>query len=257
MPDVEALGVLPYVPVLLRSWRPTHGDDRHMQVEGSLAFIDISGFTRLTERLARKGNVGAEEMSDLLDATFSALLADARAEGADLVKWGGDAVLLLFSGAGHASRACRAAWDMRSTLRTVGTVPTTSGTVTLRMSVGVHSGHFDFYVVGDPRHHRELMVVGPEVSRTAQMESVAAAGQVVVSDKTAALLPPRIHRPGPEDGCRLLRARPGSMGEPAPAEPAAVDERLLHQYLPEVLRRQVLAERGEAEHRWVAVAFIP
>jgi len=70
------LGVGPYVPDLLRAWRPTHGDDRHMQVDGTLAFVDISGFTRLTERLARKGNVGAEEMSDLLNATFSALLAD-------------------------------------------------------------------------------------------------------------------------------------------------------------------------------------
>jgi class 3 adenylate cyclase len=138
--EPPALSVRPYVPDLLRAWQPTHGDDRHMQVSGTLALVDISGFTRLTERLARKGNAGAEEMSDLLDATFSALLADARAQGADLIKWGGDAVLLLFSGAEHAARACRAAFDMRATLRTVGTLSTTSGTVTLRMSVGVHSG---------------------------------------------------------------------------------------------------------------------
>ena len=78
-------GLRPYVPDLLRSWRPTSGDDRHMQVDGTLVFVDISGFTRLTERLARKGNVGAEEMSDLLDATFSALLTGARVQGADLV----------------------------------------------------------------------------------------------------------------------------------------------------------------------------
>ena len=52
--------MLPYVPALLSDWRPTHGDERHMRVEGSLAFVDISGFTKLTERLARRGNVGAE-----------------------------------------------------------------------------------------------------------------------------------------------------------------------------------------------------
>lgn len=76
-----------------------------MPVAGSLAFVDISGFTRLTERLSRTGKEGAEEMSDILDATFAALLDDAVAEGGDLVKWGGDAVLLLFQGTGHAPRA--------------------------------------------------------------------------------------------------------------------------------------------------------
>ena len=43
----------PYVPALLSQWTPSHGDPRHMRVEGSLVFVDISGFTKLTERLAR------------------------------------------------------------------------------------------------------------------------------------------------------------------------------------------------------------
>ena len=256
MPDPSGPSIAPHVPDLLRAWRPTHGDDRHMQVDGTLTFVDISGFTRLTERLARKGNVGAEEMSDLLDATFSALLADARRQGADLVKWGGDAVLLLFTGAGHAPRACAAAHDMRATLRTVGTLRTTSGTVTLRMSVGVHSDLFDFYLVGDPAHHRELLVVGPAASRTARMEALADAGQVAVSDSTAALLPPAAHRPGPEDGCRLLRLRPATPGTGAGTTAPPVDEAALEQFLPSALRAQVLAEQGEAEHRSVAVAFV-
>src|SRR5215210_4130025 len=102
-------GLLPYVPRLLGRWAPTGVDDRHMRVNGSVAFVDIYGFTRLTERLARKGKVGAEEMSDVLSATFAGLLAEAYDDGADLVKWGGDAVLLLFRGPEHAQRAARAA----------------------------------------------------------------------------------------------------------------------------------------------------
>jgi class 3 adenylate cyclase/tetratricopeptide (TPR) repeat protein len=229
-----------------------------MQVEGSLAFVDISGFTKLTERLARKGKVGAEEMSDLLNATFSALLRDAWAEGADLVKWGGDAVLLLFRGSDHAARACRAAFDMRKTLRSEVTQRPTSETVTLRMSVGVHSGDFDFYLVGDPSLHRELLVVGPDASTTALMESIAVAGQVVVSARTALLLPRTTHRPGPEEGTRVLRARPASNQATLPEQRRSSNdaEGQLGQYLPSVLRQQVLAAPGEAEHRSVAVAFV-
>ncbi len=248
----------PYVPDLLDSWRPTHGDNRHMQVEGSLALVDISGFTRLTERLSRKGKVGAEEMSELLDATFSALLGAAQPQGGDLVKWGGDAVLLLFRGDDHAGRACRAVYDMRATLRTVGRIATTSGAVTLRMSAGVHSGLFDFYLVGDPGHHLELLVVGAEASTTAALESVASAGQVVLSEQTASLLAPTAHRAGPADGTRLLRARPGDHLPALPQQrrTGPDDNHELGRYLPEALREQVLAEPGEAEHRSVAVAFV-
>ena len=46
------------------------------------------------------GKVGSEELSDILDSTFTALLEQTRREGGDLVKWGGDAVLLLFRGEG-------------------------------------------------------------------------------------------------------------------------------------------------------------
>src|SRR3954464_9074979 len=151
----------PYVPRLLIDWLRTTPDQMYREVEGSLAFVDISGFTKLTERLARRGRVGAEEMSDILNATFAALLDVAYLNGAGLVKWGGDAVLLLFDGPGHAERACRAAHDMRATMRRVGQVSTGAGQVTLRMSVGIHSDTFHFFLVGDPTYHRELIVSGP------------------------------------------------------------------------------------------------
>ena len=70
--EVTGHPLLPYVPRLVSAWRPSGADGRHMRVDGSLAFVDISGFTALTERLARKGKVGAEEMSDILSATFAA-----------------------------------------------------------------------------------------------------------------------------------------------------------------------------------------
>src|ERR687884_1603454 len=92
--EVTARALEPYVPRLLIEWLRDHPDQRHLVVDGTLAFVDISGFTRLAERLGRAGRAGPEELSDILDTTFGALLEAARAHGADLVKWGGDAVLL-------------------------------------------------------------------------------------------------------------------------------------------------------------------
>ena len=88
----------PYVPRLVVDWLRDTPEAVHRRVPGSLVFADISGFTALTERLAVRGKVGAEEMGDLLNSTFARLLVPAYDYGAALLKWGGDAVLLLFDG---------------------------------------------------------------------------------------------------------------------------------------------------------------
>ena len=88
----------PYVPRLLIEWVHDSPEIPYRQVEGTLAFVDISGFTALTERLARRGKVGAEILRDTLDGVFIALLDEAYLWGAGLIKWGGDALLLLFDG---------------------------------------------------------------------------------------------------------------------------------------------------------------
>jgi hypothetical protein len=49
----------PYVPRLVIDWLRETPDQTYRQVEGSLAFVDVSGFTNLTERLSRRGKVGA------------------------------------------------------------------------------------------------------------------------------------------------------------------------------------------------------
>jgi class 3 adenylate cyclase/tetratricopeptide (TPR) repeat protein len=247
-----------YVPDLLRTWSPTGSDHRHMRVPGSLAFVDISGFTRLTERLARRGKVGAEEMSDILSATFSALLDEAVVDGADLVKWGGDAVLLLFRGTGHALRAARAAHRMRATMRRVGRIETSAGVVVLRMSIGVHSGDFDFFLVGDPEIHRELIISGPDASATAATETATPAGQIGLSAGTAALLPSRVlgaELPGSDPVAeRLLRSAPEV------ADAVRLPRQLGHidpaAALPPPIRAHLLDGPREPEHRAITVAFV-
>src|SRR6478672_10496515 len=116
--------VRPYVPRVLVEWLREAPDERHRVVDGTLAMLDISGFTELTERLQRRGKAGAEELAEVLEEVFSDLLSVAYADGANLLKWGGDAALLLFAGEGHLPRACRAAFDMQGALRRTGRVRT-------------------------------------------------------------------------------------------------------------------------------------
>ena len=121
--------------------------------------------------------------------SFESILAVAYENGGSLLKFGGDALLLWFEGDGHAVRACRATVLMRRTLRGVGRIEVPGAKVTLRMAQGVHSGSFHFFAVGTT--HTELLPTGPGWSRLVAMEHSAAAGEIVVSPETAALLPGR------------------------------------------------------------------
>ena len=51
------------------------------EVEGTLCFIDISGFTNLSERLALRGRIGVEELTEVLNRVFGTMLEIAFARG--------------------------------------------------------------------------------------------------------------------------------------------------------------------------------
>ena len=221
-----------------------------MRVSGTLAFVDISGFTQLTERLARKGKVGAEEMSDTLNATFAALLDVAYDDGADLVKWGGDAVLLLFQGPDHALRAARAAHRMRAThaARSAGS-PTVVGRrdaadVGRASTAATSTSSWS----ATPRSTASCSSAGPAATPPPTWRRPRHAGEIGLSAATAALLAPRCSGPALRGG-RLLRSAPvldDVVGMPPPRTSTGVDPAAV---LPPPIREHLLAGAGEPEHR--------
>jgi class 3 adenylate cyclase len=141
------------VPRLLLERLATAPEELAWSVEGTVVFVDISGFTKLSERLAAHGREGAEQVTDAIEGCFSALLSVAYASGGGLLKFGGDALLLLFDGPGHVERAARSAVWMRRLLRDVGRVELPGVKLQLRCPWGCTPGARPF-LVGDS--HREL-----------------------------------------------------------------------------------------------------
>jgi class 3 adenylate cyclase/tetratricopeptide (TPR) repeat protein len=62
----------------------------------AVLFADISGFTRLTERLAEQGPGGVETLARILNEYFGELIEIAHAYGGDVVKFAGDAVIAIW-----------------------------------------------------------------------------------------------------------------------------------------------------------------
>jgi class 3 adenylate cyclase/predicted ATPase len=221
--------------------------------EGTMVSVDVTGFTRLSERLARIGKHGAELLTDAINTCFSALLADAYANGAALLKFGGDALLLWFDGDDHPARACASALAMRSTIRRVGRISTGTNRFVLRMSAGVHSGNFQMFLVGNS--HREYVIAGPATSKVVELESAAGAGQILLSPQTAAMLPRRALGAEAGPGVLLARSPPTRVFVRYEEADGPDDDSVLRSLSTEI-RAHVLAAPAAPEHRTANVAFV-
>ena len=216
-------------------------------------FADVSGFTALTERLSRRGRIGAEEIVDTLNRVFGPMLRISATRGGELLKFGGDALLFLFRGDGHPEQACDAAVEMRAALREAAAYPTSVGRLSLSMSVGVHSGDVALFLVGSPT--RELLILGPAASATAQAEKVANAGEIVVSPATGRVSHPGPPAPVPTASCSCVAVVPTPARSRDPSVPPG-DDRLLRTLFPVELGEYLAPGPPDPEHRVATIAFV-
>src|SRR5208283_3845020 len=151
-----------------------------------------------------------------------------------------------------ASRACRSAVLMSATMGRIGRLRTSAGLVSLGVSIGAHSGGFDFYLLGD--HHRELLVTGPAATETARMEAIAEAGEVLVSAATASRLESEVLGERKLEGV-LLRKAPDADEAPIRTVRALADIDVAS-LLPTETRARLLGGGEQAEHRQATVAFV-
>ena len=239
----------PYLCELHRSWLAADPDRQWREEQGSLLFFDISGFTPLTERLAKRGKAGVEQLIDILNGVIAPLVETAGDLGGDTVKFGGDALLLAFEGSGHARRACAAAWDMQRALAPYRRRETSAGVVSLRASAGVASGSVQAFLVGN--RFKELVLAGPVTSDVMRLERSARPGEVLVCAATAAAIDgAAIGRRGARGITLGGRPDPG----PVPTLRAPIADADPGMGLPAVLHEHLGAE-AESEHRHVVVAF--
>jgi len=251
---LNAKRAIPYAPRILQEHLTDDPSARSWTGAGTAALVDISGFTKLSERFSRKGREGAEEIAEVIGRCFEAILTVAYENGGSLLKFGGDALLLWFQGDGHAGRACRATVLMRRVLRDVGRIEAPGAKVTLRMSQGVHSGLFHFFAVGTS--HLEFLPTGPAWSHAVAMQHAAAASEILVSPDTAALLPRSCLGAPKGPGLLLWREPPGYTKKLGlVARPTMTPEALVRCLSP-AIRAHVLEGGGSSEHRPVTIAFI-
>ena len=257
---------VPYLPSALLDTICRHPDLLPPWIDsldGSLVLADISGFTRMSEQLAESGKEGAEWLTGIINQYFCRMLDIADEQGGTNLKFGGDALLLLFQGEHHATRAVATALSMQQATRKFTTFRAGYHRVRLNMTAGVHSGTFWSAVAGLPQRRMQHFILGTQASQVAETQARAAPGELLISDSTKNLLGAPCLTESRGNIHRVLRLSKRRLCRFAPAEvkrPPAHSAQELFAYLPppvvQSIRSGVHNEALEGEHRKVSITFI-
>lgn len=154
-------------------------------VRGSGLFADISGFTPLTEALARAlgPKRGAEALVDNLNRILEALIGDLHRFGGEVIYFSGDAITCWIDG-DDGSAAVSCALQMQQTMAEIGQVEIASDVVVLSLKVAVATGKARRFVVGDPELQLIEVLAGSLIDDLAAAEQVAERGDSILSPST-------------------------------------------------------------------------
>jgi len=150
---------------------------------GTVMFADVSGFTAMSEKLSVLGKEGAEEITAIVNGYFDTMLDISAEYGGDLLKFGGDALLLFFEGKDGAHRAVVTAQKMQRAMTVFTRVQTSQGEFRLRMSIGMGTGSIFLANLGTAEG-MEYAVMGRALANMAKAEDRAVATQVMVDRNT-------------------------------------------------------------------------
>jgi adenylate cyclase len=142
-------------------------------------FIDVCGFTAITEKVL------ANTVVELLNGLFDKVVKEIIAQGGHVDKFMGDAVMAVFRGDYHLDRAIDAALAVKEQLEKMDEQPAGDQLYKPAVSIGINSGEMVSGNIGSVSLKRlDYTVIGDAVNLTQRLQSVAKAGQIMITEET-------------------------------------------------------------------------
>ncbi|KAF5038985.1 Adenylate cyclase 2 [bioreactor metagenome] len=146
-------------------------------LEASIAFIDICGFTSISE------NETPDNVVKLLNSYFDLMVKEIIKQEGYIDKFIGDAIMAVFRGDYHLDRAIDACLAVRSEIERL---PVFSENVSYKpnVSIGINSGEVISGNIGSASLRRlDYTVIGDVVNTAQRLQSAARQGQIVICDE--------------------------------------------------------------------------
>lgn len=213
---------------------------------------DISGFTRLTETLATRGVVGAEELSRILNGYFDQMISIITGHGGQVVHFVGDAIIVVWPAGDEQTlpeavqRAMQSAWQLEAALNGYEAQPG----IHLHIKCLLTAGLVRATSVGGLHDRWQYLVTGELVGQIGRLSPWAEAGNVVVSTEAWALVGDVAQGERLAQGVmRLVQVKElRPLPSPSPLTLPPETESQLRRYVPHFVQQHLTASR----HGWLA-----
>jgi adenylate cyclase len=147
-------------------------------VQATVVFIDICGFTAITE------NVSADQVVTIINKLFDLIVKEVIAQNGHVDKFMGDAVMAVFRGKFHLDRAIDAALAAREHIKNVQGLTANDKEFRPEVSIGINSGEMISGNIGSASLKRlDYTVIGDAVNLAQRLQSTAKAGQIIITEE--------------------------------------------------------------------------
>lgn len=154
-------------------------------------FADISGFTALTEHLAKRGASGAEELTHLLNNYLGQLIDLISLYGGDIVKFAGDALLAIWPSEilqSSLERLTQKVSQCSLTIQERLHNYAVASDVKLSMKLAIGVGEVSIQTLGGIFGRWEILVAGNPLSQVGVCNKYAKSGQIMLSSEAWGLM---------------------------------------------------------------------
>jgi len=146
-------------------------------VEASVVFIDICGFTTFSEMETPDTVVG------LLNRYFDLMVREIIGQNGTVDKFMGDCVMAVFKGPFHLDRAIEASLAIRNRLARENNEPAGSRDFVAKVSIGINCGEMVSGNIGSVTLRRlDYTVIGDTVNIAQRFQNAADPGQILISE---------------------------------------------------------------------------
>src|SRR5690606_31608974 len=148
-------------------------------IDASVAFIDLVGFTKISE------NENPNTVVGLLNEYFDLMVREIIEQKGSVDKFIGDAIMAVFQGADHLARAIRACLAIREKMAAI---PEYSAETHFKpqVSIGVNSGEMVSGNIGSKSLKRlDYTVIGDAVNVASRLQSAASPNQILIVNSCA------------------------------------------------------------------------
>lgn len=159
-----------------------NNDERAGKFQASTMFIDISGFTAMTQSLMVNGKEGAEALTEVINQMFTPAINAIYEHNGFVSTFAGDAFTSIFpSDKASVHDALSAAIRIRELFQTTGLQQTKFGSFDLSIKIGLSLGDVEWGIIQQEQQNAYYFK-GDSIDHCAESDHHAAEGEIVFDD---------------------------------------------------------------------------